>query len=194
MPIGTRKVITTRSNGRLLEAASAFISEYSEAVVLAPSHSAGEELAHRSPGIAGLHRLTIVQLALDLARPAMAEQRIAPLTPLGLEALAARAIFAAQEAKELTYFDRIAKMPGFARSLARTIRELRLAGVDRKKLAKSCEAGADLAKLIARYEDELNARKLADIAGVFALASESAKSGKHRWLGLALVRLDAQLE
>src|SRR5579862_3797883 len=117
MPIGMRTVLKSRSNGRLLARAAEFVSGHTESIVLAPTHSAGEELAHRAPGIAGMHRLTIVQLAADLARPAMAARGLAPVTPLALEALAARVVHASRA--ELTYFEPVAAMPGFARALAR---------------------------------------------------------------------------
>ena len=90
MPIGERSIVKSHSNGRLIGAAKRFLSDYPESTVIAPSHSAGEELAHLSGGVAGLHRLTLVQLAVDLARPAMADLGLAPLSALGLEALCAR--------------------------------------------------------------------------------------------------------
>jgi CRISPR/Cas system-associated exonuclease Cas4 (RecB family) len=194
MPIGTRATLQSRSNGRLIAAAASFVSAHSEALLIAPTHSAGEDLAHRTAGVAGLHRLTLVQLASDLARPAMAAMGLAPLTPLGLEALAARVIYTARAAEELAYFDPVAAMPGFARSLARTIGDLRLARVNPAKLAQAGESGADLAKLLARYEAELEARGLADLARIFALATEASRTREHRWLGLPLVRLDVALD
>jgi ATP-dependent helicase/nuclease subunit B len=194
MPIGVRQVVKSRSNGRLLEVAAGFIGTFPEAIVVGLGHSAGEELAHRTAGVAGLHRLTLMQLASDLARSGMAAQELAPLTGLAMEALAARAVHTALSRKELRYFTPVARMPGFARSLARTISEVRLAHADREQLGESGEPGADLARLLSLYEAELAERGLADTARILELASEAAASGKHRWLGLPLVLLDVPLD
>lgn len=177
-----------------MAAASDFLSSHSEAVIIAPSQSAGEELAHRMPGILGLHRVTLIQFAADLARPAMAERGLAPLSTLGLEALAARVVYAARGEKELEYFEPVAMLPGFARALSRTLGELRLAGVDPGGLASTGAPGADLAGLLARYQAELKKRALADLALVLELGTQAADRDKHRWLELPLLVLDVALD
>lgn len=198
MPIGTRSVVKSRSNAHLIGKAAEFVAQHvkdcGEVVLLSPSHSAGEELAHRTTGLAGVHRLTPMQLASDLARPAMAALGLAPLTPLGIEALAARVVYTALAEKELRYFAPVAACPGFPRSLARTIQELRLGRAGARKLAESCAAGADLARLLDRYDAELRTRGLADTARILGLAAEAAGAGKHRWLGLPLAALDLLLD
>ncbi len=222
------RLVKSRSNGRILEAAAEFLASHHESLVITPGHSAGEELVHcirglagvhQSRGNAGVHRVTLVQLASDLARPAMAQFGLAPLTSLGLEALAARAVHRAREEPEqkhaLNYFEPVANLPGFARALARTLSELRLARVGGDALTQACDpsaaganpsvaganpsaAGADpcqdLARLLALYESELEERSLADLARVFELASRAAESGEHRWLGLPLLLLDTPLD
>ncbi len=211
-PTVSVRLIKSRSNRRLLEAAAEFPASHQESLVITPGHSAGEELvhlagappsrknagAHRSRGNAGVQRVTLVQLAADLARPAMAQLGLAPLTSLGLEALAARAVYRAREDPEqkhaLNYFKPVAALPGFARALARTLSELRLGHVDTDALAASGAPGADLANLLTLYEDELDGRALADLARVFDLASRAAESDQHRWLGLPLLLLDAPLD
>jgi hypothetical protein len=216
MPGSTRRLVKSRSNGRLIEAAAAFIASHAETILIAPSHSAGEDLVHRTGGLAGVHRLTLIHLARDLAWPSMADLRLAPVTALGAEALAARAVYDARAAHELKYFEPVSELPGFARALARTLSELRLAGVASEALSpgdalaqggghgidRGTDRGADplehpradLARLLARYQTELEERSLADLARVLELASKAAESGRHRWLGLPLVLLDAPLE
>ena len=111
-----------------------------ETLIIAPTHSAGDEIAYRlgqASGVAGAHRMTILQLAADLARPAMSERGLAPVSALGLEALAARVVYAAREQSELGYFGPVSALPGFARALSRTLSELRLAQVDSGALAAS---------------------------------------------------------
>ncbi|HLW76289.1 MAG TPA: PD-(D/E)XK nuclease family protein [Bryobacteraceae bacterium] len=196
MPGGTRRLVQSRSNGQLLLAAAEFvesaITSRGECLLIPPSHSAGEEFARSTPnqrGMAGLHRLTLVQLASDLARFEMARLGLAPLTALGTEAIAARIVHQAEAEHELDYFRPVAAFPGFPRALARTLQDLRLARVDSKKLRRA-ESGADLARLLARFERELAERRLADLARVFELAETASTAGSHPWLGLPLVVLD----
>src|SRR5271154_477504 len=96
MPLGDRLLVRSNSNGRLIGAAVDFLSAHQEVLAVTPTHSAGEQLAHQRSGSAGLHRLTMIQLASDLARPAMADLGLAPVTPLGLEAVAARIVHQAR--------------------------------------------------------------------------------------------------
>ena len=185
-------MVRSWSNGTLLQAVESFAARFPEIVVIGPRHLAGEGLAPGRLGSAGVHRVTLVQAAAELARPAMAERGLAPLSSLGREAVAARIAQMAQG--ELAYFQPVAGLPGFARALARTIVELRLAGVEPEDLASAGPPGADLARLLRLYAAELAERSLVDLPGLLALATAAAKEGKHRWAGLPLARLDADLE
>jgi len=142
-------------------------------------------MAHDRSGSAGVHRVTLIQAASELARSAMAERSLAPLSALGCEAVAARIAQKARERAELKYFHPVAALPGFARALARTIVELRLARVVPEQLPP------DLARLLALYEAELEERSLVDLPGLLTLATANQS---HPWVGLPLARLDAGLE
>src|SRR5439155_12044877 len=63
--------------------------------------------------------------------------RRVPGTQAGAEAIAARAAFDARAAGELAYFAPVAGMPGFPKALARTLYELRLAGVGPTSLVRT---------------------------------------------------------
>jgi hypothetical protein len=165
----------------LVAEAADFACKYDQILVLGATRAAADELAFRIGAAAGVHRLTLLQLAADLARPAMADRQLAPLSGLGVEALAARVIHAAREAGELNYFRPVAALPGFARALARTLGELRLASVAADSLRESGKPGADLSRLLRRYEEELKQRSLADLALVLQLASEG--DGRSLTLG-----------
>ncbi len=193
MLTGKRRVLQSRSNRHLMGAAKEYLSAHAEVLVTAPSHSAGEELAQRMSQAAGIHRLTLVQLASDLSRASMAAMGLAPVTMLGLEALAARVVHAALAEGELAYFKPVAALPGFARALARTIGELRMARVEASALAETGAAGEDLAKLLARYNAELESGRLADMARIFELATRAAGEPGCRWIGLPLLSLDVPL-
>jgi hypothetical protein len=107
----------------------------------------------------------------------------------------ARALHRAILAKELAYFSPVQTLPGFATALSRTIQELRLAGVESAALAKTGKAGADLAKLLKRYQSELEETHLIDLAGVFDLARAVVGTEKGAPLiGLPVIALDVSLD
>jgi ATP-dependent helicase/nuclease subunit B len=195
MPLGEPQAVQSRSTGPLISATAEFLKSLVtsglESVLIIPSHSAGEELAHHLGKVRGIFRLTLLQLALEWARPEMAERGLGPLSNLGQEALAARIVHAERAERELDYFKAVAGMKGFARALARTISELRLARVSADQIRGRGPAGPDLSRLLARFEAELERLSLADTARVFELAVSAA--GPSRWDGLPVAILDVPL-
>ncbi len=170
-----------------------------EILVVAPTLGAVGDFVRRacprSAGLFGIHRVTLKQLAADLATRALATSGRAPVTALGVEALAARSISVRAAAGELDYFRPVTDAPGFARALAATLNELRSGGVDPEELAVTGPPGRDLGKLLTTYNEELGRWSLADDALLYALATEeverSSRPGTdHRLVGLPLVLLD----
>ena len=162
---------------------------------MASTRAAADELSRMVPAGAwmGVHRMSLLQTAAEVASEAIAARGLAPVTALGMEAVAARAAHALRHNRELTYFGPVAATPGFAGALASTISELRLNRVNSRDLAESGAPGRDLAALLKFYEQELSERGLADAATVLELASAAARAGAHRWDGLPLVLLDLPL-
>lgn len=151
----------------------------------------------------GLHRFSLVHLAVRLAAPALAANGDAPSTHLGSEAVAARAAFDAQQDGTLTYFAPVAKMPGFARALSRTLQELRFAHVTADRLAALPLGGADLACLLERFDAQFQSASVRDRATLFRTATEVARaSADDGFSGVDLsapmllldVPLDSQVE
>jgi len=167
-------------------------------LVLAPTRGAADDLVRSSAdhtGSAfGVHRLTLVQLAASLAAEPLARLNLAPLSRLGMEALAARSVYVCRQEAELGYFHPVADTPGFPRALASTLGELRLVRVDPSRLAGTGAPGRDLARLLKCYEKQLKERSLADLAATFAAATEVAQRGKHRLLGLPMLWLDVSAD
>ena len=192
--MNNRRVVTSWSNGILISAVAEFVKVLPQSVVLLPTRMAGEGLAKRLSGFAGVHTITLVEFAVDLARPAMATRGVGPLSRLGREAVAARVVHAARAHSELRYFHPVAGLPGFARALSNTIGELRLAGIRPGELISHGEPGQDLAQLLERYESELEEQRLADLAGVLDLATAAARESRHRLLNLPLAVLDVPLD
>jgi CRISPR/Cas system-associated exonuclease Cas4 (RecB family) len=170
------------------------VARFPEVLAILPGRLAGESLVQARGGSIGLHRFTLIQLAATLARPAMAERGLVPLSGLGLEAVAARVTYEARKAGELLYFDPVAGLAGFSRALAMTVGELRLARISPKDLGTKGPAARDLAKLLLRYQDELASRSLADLAAVFALATQAAHRRDSQFVSIPLLLLDAPLE
>ncbi len=189
--MASRALVHSRSNAALLQRAAAFLSAESahrEVLVIAPTRAAANELAiHAFPsGCQGLHALTITQLAANLAAQPMGRLGLAPISRLGIEAVAARIVHAAVTANQLTYFAPVAQTPGFARALAKTISELRLQQVT--------PPDGDLTHLLARYEQELAARAVADLPLLLRLAIEEAAHSNHRFTQLPLLLLGLAVE
>lgn len=182
-------VVQSWSNGILAAAVEAFGGQFPELLVVLP----GTEFSIFQ-NTAGVHRLTLPQLVRQLAQGPMAEAGVAPLSGLGSEALAARVVFRARQEGTLGYFSGVAGLPGFSRALARTLRELRLAGTTAEALAAGGEAAKVLALLLTGYEDELEERGLVDLAGVISLAREAVEREDHRWAGLPVAALDVALD
>ncbi len=168
----------------------------SELLLVAASRAGADELARAaaSPGLHGVHRFTLAQLAAVLAAHPMAGRGLAPISGLAAEALAARITHELLNAGKLAYFNPVATMPGFARALASTLVELRLAESPLPELSHLGDSGADLAAFALAYERELERRSLADLAVIFRLATDVAQSGEHRFARLPVVLLDARIE
>jgi ATP-dependent helicase/nuclease subunit B len=184
------RTIQSWSNGILAAEAEAFAARFTESLLIRPRRLAGEGLTH---GSLGVHAVSLPQAAMEIAAPRLARRGLAPATPLGLEALAARVVHRALEDNALVYFTPVARLPGFSRALARTLLDLRLARVPPGGLPGAGEPARDLAALLESYEAELAERSLADFAAVLALAAEAAREDRHRWIGLPLALLHVEL-
>jgi len=135
-----RVVVSTAAAARL-EAAREFLAGQppaSELVIVGASRGAADDLARgiarRVGATFGLSRFSLTELAARAAATRLAGHPRAPGTQAGTEAVAARAVFDALAADELAYFVPVAMMPGFPKALARTIHELRLAGIGPRAL------------------------------------------------------------
>ena len=185
-----RTLVHSRSNATLLRCAAAFLAEkpeHTEILIVAPTRAAANELAvHAFPsGCQGVHALTLTQLAAHLAAQPMGRLALAPISRLGIEAIAARIVHAAATAQRLPYFAPVAQTPGFARALAKTLTELRL---------HNATPPGDLAHLLSRYEQELGTRSVADLPMILGLAAEEMAQAGHRFTRLPVVLLGLAIE
>ena len=178
------RVLESSSGEERLTAAREFVRSFppaTETLLLGASRDAIDDFARQvsadAGGTFGLYRFTITQLAARLAAPEFARLGLAPATSLGSEAVTVRATFEAHQAGRLRHFAPVARFPGFARTLARTLRELRLARVDADAVASLGEPGRDLAALLRAFEGELTRTSLADRFMVFREATRALQRG-----------------
>ena len=147
----------------------------SRVLIVGASRGAADDLARdvaaALPATFGIRRLSLTQLAARAAIVSLASDGAAPGTWLGGEAVAARAVFDAVRDGALAYFQPVAGTPGFPRALARTLQELRLAGVADGRLGRLPLAGPDLADLLERFERCFADAATADRAALFSRAA-----------------------
>jgi ATP-dependent helicase/nuclease subunit B len=197
--VAARSVVHSRANSKLIERASQFLSNHvqnSEVLLIATTRAAAHELAISvlPQGSQGIHAMTLIQIAATLASQPMGRASLAPISRLGMEAIAARIVHSANRAEKLKYFGPVAETPGFPRAVARSIIELRLEGIRSEDLAATGAPGTDLALLMSMYAGELEQRSLADLPMLLKLAVEEGSQNKHRLTGLPLLLLDLTVQ
>ena len=197
---GRLHVIESPSADERIEAVLGFLAALpagGEALVVAATRDAADDLVRRRTarvGVTfGLHRATLVHLALRVATAEMARRQATPTGMLGAEALAARVTFEALGAGALEYFAPVARFPGFARALASTLAEVRGAGAAIDALAGTGRPGRDVAELLARFEAACRSAGLADRAAILELAREALSDGAAPLAGIPVALLDVSV-
>ena len=174
------------------------IPSASEVAVVGSSRAAADDfvrkLAVERVATLGLHRFSMVQFGVRLAREELARRSLAPLTATAAAALATRCVFSVQAKPGLRYFGPVADRPGFAAALASTISELRDSGVKAADLAALGDRGSDLAALLSEYEAQLQSGHLADLVDIFSIAAEHLKSGSSSSWSHPVLLLDVPIE
>ncbi len=201
------KIVMSVSAAARLAAVERFLDSYppsTEILIAGASRGSADDLVraiarHRGASF-GLTRFSVTELAARSAASTMAREARAPASQAAVEAMAARVVFEASAANELSYFDPVARMPGFPRALARTLYELRLAGVTsghwqvRADAFPEASAAADLGRLLARMEAQLTTASVADRAALFHAATEAWRRGEAPWVGMPVVLLDPAID
>src|SRR5437763_13700343 len=148
-----RRLLVSPAAATRVDAARTWLDAQSaaaELLVIGASWDAGDDLVRASALAGGARfgttRLTLGTLAGILATPALAAAEQAPAGGMSLDAIAARAVHALGAAESLGYFSPVARCPGFPRAVARTVEELRMAGVDAAALRG--DGGAAMAALV----------------------------------------------
>jgi ATP-dependent helicase/nuclease subunit B len=133
------------------------------------------DVSCRAGAVFGLHRFSLRQLAARLASAELARQGLVPATGLNVEAVASRAAFEELAAKTLKHLAPIAGLRSVARTLARTLEDLRHANINISHLAGRGEVGDDLVALAGQYQEQLAQAMLVDSAGLLRTAAAAAR-------------------
>ena len=143
--------------------------------VIGATRGAADDLARAAAASAhatfGIQRFSLTQFAARTAIVALAGESVTPSTWLGAEAVSARVTFDAAREGALSYFSPVSGSPGFPRALARTLQELRLAGVPAGRLSPLGPAGPDIAWLLERFEACFASASSVDRADLFLTAA-----------------------
>lgn len=190
-----RFVIAARAELRLREAAAWLSSRVpgEEVLVVGATANAASELVRsiastRGAGF-GWHRMTLGQLAVELAKFELARRELVPIGALPIEALCARVLQRLRDEGRLGRLAAVVDQPGLPRALARTLAELRMAG------AVSVDGDPALESALCVLDEELVRARHADRALVFQIATAIAAdpAARHSWLDRALVLVDVSV-
>ena len=173
-------VVCSPSADSRLQAARGFIHAFppaTELLLVGATRDAVDDLVResidRGGASFGLHRLSIRQLASSLAGLELARRGLAIASPLGTQAVAARAAFEALADNSLDYLAPVARLRSIGQTLASTIADLRDADIDIGRLDTQGAGGRDLRVLTERYEEQLSQAGLVDHAALFRIAAEA---------------------
>ena len=199
MPSRPFSILESSSAAVRLDRAAAYLERFPPhqlITIVAASRGAADDLARRVASrrgaTIGVSRFSLTQLAARVAATRLAAEGVAPSTSLGVEAVASRVAFDAAEDGTLDYFGVVARTPGFPRALARTLTDVRLAGLDSAALSTAGRAGHDLAVLVGQAESELTNAWTADRAALLAAAAAGVEG--EAFLRAPLLLLDLAVE
>ena len=119
----------------------------------------------------GVHRFSMRQLASRLAAIELARHGQAVASPLGAEAVAARAAFDALDTGALDYLTPIARLRSIGQTLRSTLDDLRAADVDVGELSAHGARGDDVRVLAEGFGAQLSDAGLVDRSALFRAAA-----------------------
>ena len=165
------QLIHAHSTAQLHTHAFDFLKQHTTALILAPTRPTADDLIRDACSVPGqgflaTQRLTLTQLAAQLAASRLATLGLKPASRLAIEALTTRIIATANKAQQIPYFSPVAATPGLAPAIAATLTELRLEQVDTLPVD-------DLLTLLRAFEEGRAGEGLADLAVVFDLAIQA---------------------
>lgn len=195
VPPAAGRILTTAAAADRLHVVHAALQESAtdDWLVLAPTHAQADDIVRDACAAAaattGRHRLGLMTLATRLALPALAAADITPLSPLGFDAVVARAMAALRDGPVPPPLAAASRHPGFLGALASTLGELRLAHVEPAALEVAGGQAAALAPYAGALEATLAGLRQADRAQVLRLAIAAVDDGEPLLPTLGSVRV-----
>jgi ATP-dependent helicase/nuclease subunit B len=194
------EIVESSSAAARLGAATGFLNRLAKAgevLVIGASRAAADDFVRSYPSAAkatfGIHRFSFLQLVARIAAYELAQQGFVPLSSLGEQTIAARAVFEVKMRGLLGRFTPVGEMQGFPRALARTFSELRSAGMTTGNLQREASLH-DLNTILEEFEAELGHSNSADRAAVFETATEVLRSKRHPFCQKPVLLLDVSIE
>ena len=181
-PPARRLVCTTSASSRLALVATTLSGDPQEDwLVLAPTRAQADAVVRTacatSSAVVGRQRMGVSEFAFRLATPRLAEEQRTPTTPLGYEAVVARALAGVRDRHGLGLLAGVDEHPGFLGALAATLQDVRLAGIAPDALAACPRTGPSLAALAHALEQTLHDLGQADRALVWRWALDALRAG-----------------
>ncbi|MEZ4647832.1 MAG: PD-(D/E)XK nuclease family protein [Candidatus Eisenbacteria bacterium] len=178
-----------------LHEAERFVASHpvgTEVRIVAATRGAADDFVRRLSltrgGTFGLHRFSWGELVSHHATNELSGSGRAIASRLGIEAVAARAVFQCRDEGTLGRYGEVSAHPGFARAVASTLLELRLSGLPRDA------APAELTVLRDVYEARLEEASLVDWADLVGIARDALDvPGAVPLAGTPLVLLDVPI-
>ncbi len=168
--------------------------------LLAPSRRIGfqwlDAVAGSGQSVLNVRVKTLQSMVLDLTSGDMARRGLTFLRGVGFEVLVGR-LFASLKAAGGGYATRLEPSPGLTRTLARSIRDLRLAGLRGSDLEAAAfevkTKGGEIRRLLLDFERALEAKRLVDDAGLLRMAVERLEGDPGALPGKAMVLVPEDL-
>ncbi len=151
-----------------------------EKIFVVPSyrvgHQIGECLAAQGVPWANLRFITLPGLADSVAGPEIAARGWRQLTGAAAVFLVERIFRDLKIRGELDYFDALESGTGIVKAILKSIRALRMAGIQADGLKATAfvdkKKGREVGLFLKRFEQELERRHAVDLAGLYGLAAE----------------------
>ena len=126
---------------------------------------------------------TVESLATELVKDALTEKGFERLSAVGMQFVIDSVFNDLADSKKLKYFEKHPVNKGMVEALTRTVRELRVSGINSGNLKKGCFLSPakenDIRLMLSEYEKTLKDKKLVDTAGIIEMAIANIGKGKE---------------
>ncbi|MEI8345240.1 MAG: hypothetical protein WCG06_04125, partial [Candidatus Omnitrophota bacterium] len=171
-----------------ITALSAISKKYprAEKVLIMPDYQTGrqvlENLVRSGTPWINFHTETVESLAVDFVEDVLIKEGLERLSVVGMQLVVDSVFNDLAESKKLKYFEKHPVNKGMVEALTRTVRELRVSGINSGNLKKGCFLSPakenDIRLILSEYEKTLKNKKLVDTAGLIETALANTGKGK----------------